>query len=275
MSVPLIDVQNSSDTRGIALQRVGVKQVMLPLVIAQKNGQPQTVTATIQMNANLSASDKGTHLSRFMIQLAESSAERSFCYKLDDFLLDTCQRLGATQANIEIAFPYFIQKPAPVSGLAAPMAYPCQFSASLQSPSTYAFVLSVEVPVTTLCPCSKAISDYGAHNQRAALRAQLRLDMSPNSKTVWIEDIIQTLEACASCAVYPILKRTDEKFVTEYAYDHPRFVEDVIRDAILALRQTPGVLGFTLDVEAFESIHAHNAWAWHHEGLETAIEQLV
>ncbi len=270
----LEDVQRSVDTRGIAIQQVGVKQVDLPLNILQKDGHPQRVAASVSLSVKLPAEAKGSHLSRFMIQLAHYYQNHAFCYDLKNFLEDTQERLETDAAYLKMDFRYFIEKKAPVTDYQAPMAYPCRFEASLEAGQPYQFVLGVEIPIATLCPCSKAISEYGAHNQRAIIHARMALSMADDHQVLWIEDLIDKLEECGSCPVYPILKREDEKYVTERAYDNPKFVEDVIRDCILVLRGLPIVQGFELNIEAFESIHGHNAWASHREGQSVETQPL-
>ncbi len=262
----LIDIQSSPDTRGIALQKVGVKDVTVPLNIVQKDGHSQMVSAKVTMSVDLPATEKGTHLSRFIIQLAENSRSKAFCYNLKDILQDTVDRLGSQNAFIKIDFPYFIERKSPVSEMLAPMAYNCSFSASLMN-GQYDFALGLDVPITTLCPCSKAISKYGAHNQRASIEAQLRLDTQADHEVLWIEDLVASLEECGSCPVYPILKREDEKYVTERAYENPKFVEDVIRESIKLFQSLPTIVGYEIKVEAFESIHGHNAWAYQKENM--------
>lgn len=265
----LLDVQGLPDSRGIALQKVGVKGVELPVHILQKDGHTQMVSAVVSMGVDLSSEQKGTHMSRFIIQLTERSADKAFCYNLKDFLADTQMRLNANAAYITMDFRYFIHKKSPVTQMPAPMAYQCRFEAALKDTANYTFFLSVEVPIATLCPCSKAISDYGAHNQRAVIRTKIALDMQNDHQVLWLEDLVEVLDECASCPVYPILKREDEKYVTERAYDNPKFVEDVVRECIARLKPMPSVLGFEIEAEAFESIHGHNAWAYQNEGLET------
>ncbi len=264
-SSTLLDVQGLADQRGVALNQVGVKNVEIPMQVVQKNGKTQTVQAIATMSVGLPAELKGTHMSRFVIQLSEWSENRAFGLDLKDFLIEAKQRLEAPSAFIELKFRYFIDKAAPVSGLTAPMAYECVFKGSLDEQEQYRFILSLMVPCATLCPCSKAISDYGAHNQRAEIRADIILDARTEYPMVWIEDVIAGFEAASSCPVYPLIKRVDEKFITEKAYDNPKFVEDVIRESTLFLRNLDGVSGFNLSVDALESIHAHNAWATHAE----------
>lgn len=263
----LLDVQGLADRRGVTLNQVGVRHVEIPLQIIQKDGKTQTVQASAAMSVGLPAECKGTHMSRFVIQLAEWSQNKTLCLDLKAFLVEAKKRLDAPSAFIELDFRYFMDKKAPVSGLSAPMAYGCTFKGSLDDQDRCHLILKVVVPCATLCPCSKAISDYGAHNQRAEIRAQVIIDPETEHRVVWIEDLVEGLEAASSCPVYPLIKRSDEKFITEKAYDNPRFVEDVIREATLFLREYKGITGFNLEVEALESIHAHNAWAAHAENF--------
>ncbi|HEY9746858.1 MAG TPA: GTP cyclohydrolase FolE2 [Oculatellaceae cyanobacterium] len=265
----LLDVQGLADRRGVTLNQVGIKNVEMPLIVLQKNGKTQTVQASATMSVGLPAECKGTHMSRFVIQLEEWSRDRVFSLDLKDFVEELKTRLDAPSAYTELRFRYFIDKPAPVSGLSAKMAYECTFKGCLDESGHHRVMLSVIVPCATLCPCSKAISDYGAHNQRAEIRATVILDPEANERVVWIEDLVAGLEEASSCPVYPLIKRADEKFITEKAYDNPKFVEDVIRDATLFLRSYNGITGFNLEVEAMESIHAHNAWATHAENFFT------
>jgi GTP cyclohydrolase IB len=265
----LLDVQGLVDTRGIALQNAGIKNVMMPMQIVQKNAAKQWVQACVSISVGLSAEEKGTHMSRFVTQLSQWQQRPVFSLALSDFLRETRQRLSSQSAYIAIAFQYFIDKASPVSQLSSPMAYSCVLKASIDSNDLCQTVLSLAVPCATLCPCSKAISDYGAHNQRAEIRADLLLDSTENHHEIWIEDLVEGLENASSCPVYPLIKRVDEKFITEKAYDNPKFVEDVARDAILFIRHCDAVTGFQLEVEAFESIHAHNAWARHTENFIT------
>lgn len=262
----LLDVQGLQDVRGIAIQQVGVKEVAMPMGVLQKDGKIQRVAASARLSVGLPGEFKGTHMSRFIIQLTEWSREKVLSLNLREFLLETMERLQVSAAQTEIKFSYFIEKKAPVSELSAPMAYECTFKGQMTG-NDCQLVLGLMVPIATLCPCSKAISDYGAHNQRAELRAQVLIDTEIEHPLVWIEDLVTTLEECSSCPVYPLVKREDEKYMTERAYDNPKFVEDVIRDSIAALRNYPGINGFSVEVEALESIHGHNAWAYHTEGL--------
>ncbi len=263
----LLDVQGLADRRGVTLNQVGVRNVEIPMQVMQKDGKVQHVQAVATMSVGLPAEFKGTHMSRFVIQLDEWSKNRVMSLHLKAFVDEARNRLEAPSAFIELKFRYFIEKKAPVSGLSAAMAYECIFKGSLDEEGHYRFLLEIMVPCATLCPCSKEISDYGAHNQRAELRAQVLIDPERTDHILWIEDLVDGLEATSSCPVYPLIKRIDEKYITEKAYDNPKFVEDVIRDATLFLREHELVTGFSLTVEALESIHSHNAWATHAENF--------
>lgn len=267
----LLDVQGLEDSRGVDLQQVGVKEVAMPMRLLQKDGRVQSVSAMARLSVGLPRTCKGTHMSRFIIQLTEWSRDKVLSLNLREFLQETTQRLDVQSAQTDIRFRYFVEKKAPVSDMSAPMAYDCSFNGVLvkdpNGTEQYQLTLGIVVPVATLCPCSKAISDYGAHNQRAEIRLQARIDTETDQPLVWIEDLAEALEACSSCPVYPLVKREDEKYMTEKAYDNPKFVEDVIRDAILVLRDYPGITGFDIEVEALESIHGHNAWASHREHM--------
>ncbi|MBK8189696.1 MAG: GTP cyclohydrolase I FolE2 [Vampirovibrionales bacterium] len=281
----MLDVQAYADARGVALARAGVRDVQMPFRLLQKDGRAQTVAARVSMTTRLAPEVKGAHMSRFIIQLAEWSRLHTLSLNFNAMLQETMMRLEAPAAALDLSFPYFIDKKAPVTDHSAPMAYRCSFHAHLNCANPdapeFQLILGLTVPIATLCPCSKAISDYGAHNQRAEIRLLSVMQTTDNGPQtlngahhpgedhpmVWIEDLVSALESCASCPVYPVLKREDEKYVTERQYDNPKFVEDVARDAILLLRDLPGVAGFALEVEALESIHGHNAWAGHEEGF--------
>jgi GTP cyclohydrolase I len=267
---PLLDVQGLGDQRGVAIQQVGVKEVSMPMNVLQKDGHLQSVAAKARLSVGLPGHFKGTHMSRFIIQLTEWSRDKVLSLNLKEFLAETCERLAVDAAQTDIRFSYFMDKAAPVSKLAAPMSYDCSFRGSLTD-GEYRLVLGLVIPICTLCPCSKAISDYGAHNQRAEIHVQVDIDTQVEHPVVWIEDLVTALEACASCPVYPLVKREDEKWMTERAYDNPKFVEDVIRDGIIVLRNYPGITGFSIEVNALESIHGHNAWAQHSENFSECV----
>mgnify|MGYP001243367805 CR=1 FL=1 len=264
MKTQLQDIQNLADNRGIDIQRVGVKNVEVPLIIQRKNDSEQVVSARAQVSVSLPRNYKGTHMSRFIEILTEWGQRNLLGVDIKGCLEDVTQKLEAKSAYLKFDFKYFIDKQAPVSGLKCPMGYDCSFEGVITE-NDYKFILGVEVPVTTLCPCSKEISDYGAHNQRALVK--VRISYNPDS-IIWIEDLIQMIEECGSSPVYPLLKREDEKYVTEYAYNNPKFVEDLMRDVIIKLRQEKEIIWFELDCEAFESIHNHSAWAYQEETLK-------
>ena len=242
------DVQNHLDQRGIEIQRVGVKDVHLPFLIATRDGGYQQILGNITAAVNLPKQYKGTHLSRLMEVLVAWGDKPISGRELKLMLTELRTKFKASAADITLDFHYFMPVTAPVSGLTSPLDFFCQFWGRLTE-AGYDFRLTVHVPVVSLCPCSKAISRYGAHNQRAVIRASVRC--RPGSY-LWIEDLILLLRAQGSSCVYPVLKREDEKYVTEEAYDHPKFVEDILRDSVLALRREPKRRRFRLEVESFD-----------------------
>ncbi|NLW57091.1 MAG: GTP cyclohydrolase I FolE2 [Firmicutes bacterium] len=264
------DVQNKLDTRGIEIHRVGVKDVHLPVLIATKDGAFQQVLGKFTVAALLPRQYKGTHMSRFMEVLVEWGEKPISGRELKLMLTEVKKRLNAPTADISLEFRYFIPVTAPVSGQKAPLDYPCRFWGRL-SEEGYEFLLSAEVPVLSLCPCSKAISRYGAHNQRTVIKADVRCH--PGTY-LWLEDLVPCLQAQGSSCIYPVLKREDEKYVTEEAYEHPKFVEDILRDSVLALRQEKKIAWFRLEVESFESIHNHSAFAFYEETLASGHQEL-
>lgn len=266
MNKPLTDVQNLKDTRGVDIQKVGIKHVELPLIIQRKNDTNQVVSAKARMNVSLPKHYKGTHMSRFMEVLSERKHQNLLGVDIKGCLHAIIKKLHAQSAELEFQFKYFIDKKAPVSKISAPMGYNCSFDGTLTNVGAddeiYTFTLGVKVPVTTLCPCSKEISTCGAHNQRALISVKVSYE---ESNHIWIEDLIEMIEECGSCPVYPLLKRADEKFVTEKAYENPKFVEDVLRDVVVKLRNNEIIQSFEVECEAFESIHNHSAWAYQAE----------
>jgi GTP cyclohydrolase I len=252
----MIDIQNLRDHRKIDIDKVGVKNIRYPITVLDKaNGVQQTV-ASVNMYVNLPHKFKGTHMSRFVEILNEFRGEINI-KKFDNILDEMRKRLTAESAHLEIEFPYFIEKKAPVSRTPSLLEYRCCISGSRQKKKKNDIVLRVEVPITTVCPCSKEISEFGAHNQRGEVRVSIRF-----KKFVWIEDIIRLVENSASCDVYSILKRPDEKFVTEKAYQNPMFVEDVVRSLAEKLSNNPEITWFAVEAENFESIHNHSAYAF-------------
>ena len=260
----LKDVQNQNDKRGIDIQKVGINDVDVPLRIQRKDGENQTVSARVRMSVALPRMYKGTHMSRFvevlnLYRMKNFSAENIVC-----LLADIKKVLKAESANAKFKFKYFVEKKSPVTKLSFPLAYDCSFEGDLEG-EDYQFKLGVKVPVATLCPCSKEISKASAHNQRAIVNLKVTYDQ--NKTTILPEDLITMVESCASTPLYTILKRSDEKYITEAAYDNPKFVEDIMRDIVVKLRENEMINGFETEIEAFESIHNHNAWAYQSEGM--------
>ncbi|MBO5244959.1 MAG: GTP cyclohydrolase I FolE2 [Selenomonadales bacterium] len=256
------DVQNSIDKRGIAIQKVGISRLALPFLVRQKDGGMQSVLATIQMTVALPKECKGTHMSRFVEILSEWRQKPISSLEMKGILADAIVRLEADEAQLDIAFKYFLEKEAPASKMKGLVDIDCRFAGTLTKEGAFDFLLEVAVPYTSLCPCSKEISAYGAHNQRGTVCVKVRYDLE---KMLWIEDIAAAMEAQASSPVYSLLKRQDEKVVTEEAYDNPKFVEDILRDAVLTMRSIDGVRWFEITCENQESIHNHNAYASHAE----------
>jgi GTP cyclohydrolase I len=252
-SLPLRDVQKSRDTRRIPIGKVGVKDISYPIVVMDKNRSVQHTVARVNMYVDLPHHFKGTHMSRF-IEILNSYREKIALDKMEIILQKMKEKLGASSAHLEIEFPYFIEKRAPVSGAKSLMEYTCEFRAALAE--NFDFILGVKVPVTSLCPCSKELSSFGAHNQRSIMTVQVRY-----REFVWIEDLIEIIESCGSSPVWSLLKREDEKFVTERAYENPRFVEDMVREATLKLAAMDTITWFSVEAENFESIHKHSAYA--------------
>lgn len=255
------DIQNLKDNRNVDIQKVGIKHLEPPLIIQRKNNSNQIVCAKARVNVSLPRDYKGTHMSRFVEVLTEWQHKNLLGVDIKGCLEKIINRLDAESGELEFKFKYFIDKKSPVTGISAPMSYDCSFEGRIEN-GNYKFILGAAVPVTTLCPCSKEISDNGAHNQRAFIKVKISYD---ESEQVWLEDLINMIEECSSCPVYPLLKREDEKFVTEKAWDNPKFVEDVLRDVVVKLRNHSVIKEFEVECEAFESIHNHSAWAFQHE----------
>ena len=250
----MIDIQNLKDERNINIQKVGVKGLKYPIVVLDQARGTQPVNATINMYVSLLHQFKGTHMSRFVEVLNEIREQvniRTFQSILDKIRA----KLHAESAHIEIEFPYFIEKAAPKSGAKSLMEYRCRFLGTSDAKGMD-FIVGMEVPVTTVCPCSREISRAGAHNQRSIVTAMVRF-----RKFFWIEDVIRLIEGSASGEVYSLLKRIDEKYVTERGYDHPMFVEDVVRNVAERLGKDPNFTWYRVEAENFESIHNHSAYA--------------
>lgn len=264
----LADVQNSKDGRGVALDQVGVRDLKYPITVLDRDEETQQTVAEISMSVGLPQEFKGTHMSRFVEVLNEHRGEFTM-RTLPNILQTLRQRLEAEQARIEMEFPYFLERTAPVTEKNALMDYDCSFIGEMNGKES-TFTLGVTVPVTSLCPCSKEISDEGAHNQRGHVDVQIRSvpkdDGTPTM--IWIEEIVEMAESAASAPLYPLLKRPDERHVTMEAYQNPAFVEDTTRDMAVKLKEDERVAWFHLQVENFESIHNHNAFAevqWNRE----------
>ena len=259
------DVQNQMDGRGIAIQRVGIKDAHLPFLIKTKEGGFQQVLARICFTVALPEKYKGTHMSRFLEILMPWSRKPLAEPEMESMLEEALCRLDAHSAEVSLSFKYFVDKKAPASGRRSVLDLDCCFTGRKEKGQPMQFQLGVDVPFTSLCPCSKEISAYGAHNQRSVARVQLRF--RPETECIYIEDLAALVEAQGSAPIYPLLKREDEKFVTEAAYANPKFVEDILRDIVLELRQLKGLAWFSLECENYESIHNHNAYAAHEESL--------
>lgn len=247
------DVQKTRDFRKLAINKVGVKDISYPITVMDKNNTFQHTVARINMYVDLPHHFKGTHMSRF-VEILNAHRKEIALDKMESTLHKIKEKLGASRAHLEMEFPYFIEKRAPVSGAGSLMEYTCRFIASLSD--SFDFILEMRVPVTSLCPCSRELSRFGAHNQRGVITVQVRY-----REFVWIEDLVAVIEECGSSPVYALLKREDEKFVTELAYENPRFVEDMVREAALRLRKMENVTWFSVSAENFESIHNHSAYA--------------
>lgn len=250
------DVQGSADRRNIAIDKVGVKDIRYPITLNTPAGSKQGTVANVNMYVALPHHQKGTHMSRFLEVLNkyhESISSKDImdvCHEMKD-------RLEAEEAHLELSFPYFIDKKAPVSGMSGKLDIEVTFECASNSHDD--FIMGIKVPATSLCPCSKKISAYGAHNQRCIMEAKVRFAAG---KTMWIEELFDIVEKCASTQVFAVLKRPDEKFVTEDAYDNPKFVEDIVRDLAIALDGEDRIAWYSVDSENFESIHNHNAYAY-------------
>ena len=248
------DKQSERDHRKLAIDKVGVRGLRFPIQIRDKERISQNTIATIGMFVDLPQEFKGTHMSRF-IEVLNAHGGVVHVENIEEILRAMQTRLKAAAAHLEMEFPFFLVKKAPVSGRESLMDYTARFDASARG-KEIDFVLTVKAGVTTLCPCSKAISKYGAHNQRGLVTAQIR-----SRKAIWIEDLIALVESSASSELYSLLKREDEKAVTERAYENPVFVEDLVRNAALKLNSHPDITWYKVEAENYESIHNHNAYA--------------
>lgn len=254
LATDIPDTQNSKDTRHIPIDKVGIKDIKHPVVIGDRNGGEQHTIARFNMYVNLPHNFKGTHMSRFVEILNQHEYEitvKSFKTMIEEMT----SLLNAQSGHIEMTFPYFMNKSAPVSGVRSLMDYEVSFMGQIKDNKS-TILVKVVVPVTSLCPCSKNISDYGAHNQRSHITTTVR-----TRTFLWVEELIETVEKVASCELYGLLKRPDEKYVTEKAYDNPKFVEDIVRDVAIELNRDDRIAAYTVESENFESIHNHSAYA--------------
>lgn len=257
----MIDVQNFPDTREVDIDQVGVSDLRYPIYVLDRSQELQQTLATFTMSVSLPHHFKGTHMSRFIEVLNEHRGEVTM-RTLPAILRDLKERLDAETARVEVEFPYYFDREAPVTKAKALMEYQCWFIGEANGGESD-FVLGVRVPVTSLCPCSKEISDYGAHNQRGYVNIEVRTRRRPDGSPefVWIEELIDVAERSASAPVYPLLKRADERFVTMLAYDNPVFVEDILRNVAVQLRDDERIVWFRVHVVNHESIHNHSAFA--------------
>ncbi len=252
--VAIADVQNLQDTRRLAIDQVGIKSIRHPVKVRERSGGVQHTIASFNMYVRLPHHFKGTHMSRFVEILNAHEREISVAI-FKRMLGEMVEKLEAQSGHIEMTFPYFVNKSAPVSKVKSLMDYEVSFIGDVDQ-GKQRFTMKVLVPVTSLCPCSKKISAYGAHNQRSHVTVTAR-----TNGFVWIEDIVDVVEKQASCELYGLLKRPDEKLVTERAYDNPKFVEDMVRDVAAVLNQDERIEWYVVESENFESIHNHSAYA--------------
>jgi len=252
--VPMDDVQGRADSRRIPINKVGIKDIYHPVRVRDRSAGEQHTIANFNMYVALPHNFKGTHMSRFVEVLHQHEREISV-ESFRQMLAEMTRRLDATSGHVEMHFPYFVMKTAPVSGVASLMNYEASLIGEIQDGREQMW-MQVVVPVTSLCPCSKRISERGAHNQRSHITIRARV-----AEHLWLEDLIDIAEQEASSELFGILKRPDEKHVTERAYDNPKFVEDIVRDVAVRLNAEPRVLAYVVEAENFESIHNHSAYA--------------
>lgn len=251
----MIDIQNQNDIRQIPLEMVGIKNIVLPLLIPTKSGKPQNTRGFVSFFTNLPHNNRGIHMSRFVEILYRNYHKHLTFQQLKHIASEAKKELKAENAYLEMSFTYLIEKKSPVSKKYSFLNYECKVASRVNSDDCEQR-LTVKVPVLLLCPCSKAISKYNAHNQRATVTVDIDF-----VGEFWIEDLIRLAEKEGSSEIYPLLKRTDEKYVTERSYDNPKLVEDIVRDIALKLKKTAGTQSFIVECESYESIHNHNAYA--------------
>ena len=249
------DVQNSEDSRQIAINKVGIKSIRHPIKVRDKQAGVQHTIALFNMYVGLPHNFKGTHMSRF-VEILNSHDREISVESFEPMLREMVRKLEAETGHIEMSFPYFINKAAPVSGVQSLLDYEVTFIGTISAGGKYEFSMKVVVPVTSLCPCSKKISAYGAHNQRSHVTVT-----TVTNSYLWIEELVQMIEEQGSCELYGLLKRPDEKYVTERAYDNPKFVEDMVRDVAGVMNREARIDAYVVESENFESIHNHSAYA--------------
>jgi GTP cyclohydrolase I len=252
----MIDIQNMRDSRNIDIDRVGIKNIKYPITVRDRDNGHQHTIADVNMYVDLPHQFKGTHMSRFVEALNLYHGKIDIT-RFDEMLKHIKQKLNAGSAHLEFHFPYFINKKAPVTGSEGMIDYRCSFMGAINGDDMIDLITGIEVPITTLCPCSREISDLGAHNQRSIVRLSYRAE-----EFVWLEEIIDIVESCSSCEIYSLLKREDEKYITEKAYNNPAFVEDVVRSITAKLSLDDRIGWFEVESENFESIHNHSAYAY-------------
>ena len=262
LTTEIQDTQNIRDTRHIAIDQVGIKDIKHPIVVSDRSGGEQHTIANFNMYVSLPHDFKGTHMSRFVEVLNQHEHEITV-ESFKRMITEMTERLDAKSGHIEMNFPYFVNKAAPVTGVESLMDYDVSFIGELNDQQTSVLV-KVVIPVTSLCPCSKSISDYGAHNQRSHITICVR-----TTGFLWIEELIETVEKVASCELYGLLKRPDEKYVTERAYNNPKFVEDIVRDIAVQFNLDERISSYIVESENFESIHNHSAYARIEHNKET------
>ena len=261
-NLELEDVHRTPSARRIALSLVGINDIRYPMAVVDRDGQSQQTIGTMSLGIDLPKDEKGAHMSRFVEIVSEGRMTMNLA-EMPKLLDLVRERLGSSDARIEVKFPYFLERSAPVSGSKALMDYECTYSGKADGTGS-SYVLGVRVPVASLCPCSKAISDYGAHNQRSYVEIEVSAIDLENQ--IWITDLIEIAEGSASAPVYPILKRPDERYVTMQAYENPAFVEDIVRETAHRLTQDSRVMWFSVKTTNHESIHNHNVFGqveWH------------
>lgn len=256
------DVQNQRDERNLPIDKVGIKNLRYPINVRDRRDGRQATVATINMYVDLPHEYKGTHMSRFVEMLHLLQPEISL--KKFSVILEKMKKyLNAASAHIDVTFPYFIEKKAPISHSPGMMDYTCQIIGTSDRDDELDLISVVNVPITSVCPCSKEISQEGAHNQRGIVQLKTRF-----KRFIWLEDMIELVESCASCDVYSVLKRVDEKNVTERGFANPKFVEDIVRDVAIKLSEDTNITWFSVSAENFESIHNHSAFAQIVKGTE-------